>query len=446
MAVRQFLNNLLTHKPANESDAILARMTRLHPKVIDLSLVRILRLLKKMAHPERRLAPVIHVAGTNGKGSTVAFIRAMLEAAGYRAHVYSSPHLQRFHERIRIAGQLISERELCARLLECERVNAGEPITFFEITTVAALLAFAETRADVVLLEVGLGGRLDTTNVIARPAVTAITPVDLDHQQFLGDTLDKIAFEKAGILKQGVAAVIGPQKPEARQVIVDQAEKIGAPLLLYGQDWMCSAEAGRMVYQYSDGLLDLPLPALAGRHQLANAGAAIACVQALPGFRVDERAIAAGLTGVEWPARLQRISGGPLPARLPLLSELWLDGGHNPAAAVALAGAIGEMEERQPRPLYLICGMLESKDPRGFLAAFHGLARHVYTLAIPGEANSFTAGALAGIARDAGFEPHPADTLAQALDSIAAMPGAPPRVVICGSLYLAGHVLNLCGV
>ncbi len=428
--------------PVN-SDVILARMARLHPKVIDLSLERILRLLAKMQHPERRLPPVIHVAGTNGKGSTVAFMRAMLEAAGYRVHVYISPHLQRFHERIRLAGKLISETELCARLEECERINAGEPITFFEITTVAAFAAFAGTPADVVLLEVGLGGRLDTTNVIPHAAVTAITPVDLDHQQFLGGTLGQIAFEKAGILKPGAPAIIGPQKPDARQVIIDVAEKIGAPLLMYGQDWMTSSQAGRLVFQYNDGLLDLPMPALAGRHQLANAGIAIACIQALSGFQVDDAAMAKGLCTVEWPARLQRITGGPLLAQLPEGAELWLDGGHNPAAGLALAGAVGEMEERTSRPLFLICGMLHSKDARNFLAAFHGLARCVYTVAIPGEANSLSAWALAKAAVASGLEARVSDSIKNALDTIAGMAGIAPRVVICGSLYLAGHVLTL---
>lgn len=402
-----------------------------------------MRLLAKMQHPERRFPPVIHVAGTNGKGSTVAFMRAMLEAAGYRVHVYISPHLQRFHERIRLNGKLISETELCARLQECERINAGEPITFFEITTVAAFMAFAGTPADVVLLEVGLGGRLDTTNAIPHAAVTAITPVDMDHQQFLGNTLGQIAFEKAGILKPGTPAIIGPQKPEARQVIIDVAEKIGAPLLMYGQDWMTSSQSGRMAFQYNDGLLDLPMPALAGRHQLTNAGVAIACIQALTGFHVDEAAIAQGLCTVEWPARLQRITSGPLVKLLPDGAELWLDGGHNPAAGLALAGALGEMEERTSRPLLLICGMLNSKDARNFLAAFHGLARSVHTVTIAGEANSLSATALAAAARDAGLETHISESVEHALAEIANTPGIAPRVVICGSLYLAGQVLTL---
>ncbi len=429
-------------RPPDESAAILARMLYLHPKVIDLSLERMTRLLQRMDSPHLRLPPVIHVAGTNGKGSAVAFMRAILESAGLRVHVYTSPHLQRFHERIRLAGQLISEAELCARLLECERVNAGDPITFFEITTVAALLAFAGTPADILLLEVGLGGRLDTTNVIAQAAVTVITPVDLDHQQFLGETLAEIAGEKAGILKAGTPAIIGPQKPAAAAVIEARAAKLGAPLLVHGQDWMTYSEHGRLVFQYADGLLDLPLPALVGQHQLSNAGTAIAAVLALPDFKIGSDAIAQGLRSVEWPGRLQRLGGGPLLAALPAGAELWLDGGHNPAAALVVASALAELEERHPLPLYLVCGMLTSKDAQGFFAAFNGLARGVYTIAIPGEENSMTADALAGAASKAGLQVRTATDLAQALNEISSFSPVPPRVVICGSLYLAGHVLN----
>ncbi len=430
-------------RPPEESAAILARMLHLHPKVIDLSLERMARLLHRMDDPHLNLPPVIHVAGTNGKGSTVAFMRAILESAGLRVHVYTSPHLQRFHERIRLAGEIISEAELCERLLECERVNAGDPITFFEITTVAAFLAFSRTPADILLLEVGLGGRLDTTNVIARAAVTVITPVDLDHQQFLGETLAEIAGEKAGILKPGTPAIIGPQKPAAAEVIEARAAKIGAPLLVHGQDWMTYGEHGRLVFQYADGLLDLPLPALVGQHQLNNAGAAIAAVLALPDFKIGSDAIARGLRTVEWPGRMQRLGEGPLLAMLPQGAELWLDGGHNPAAAIVVASALAELEERHPLPLYLICGMLTTKDIQGFFAAFNGLARGVYTIAIPGAENAVTADALADAAGKAGLQVRPATGLEQALNEISSYSDVPPRVVICGSLYLAGHVLNV---
>ncbi len=430
-------------RPPDDSTAILARMTGMHPRMIDLSLQRITRLLEKMGSPHLKLPPVIHVAGTNGKGSTTAFMRAILESAGLRVHVYTSPHLQRFHERIRLAGQMISEAELCARLLECERINAGDPITFFEITTVAALCAFAEMPADIVLLEVGLGGRLDTTNVITHAAVTVITPVDLDHQQFLGDTLAQIAAEKAGILKPGTPAIIGPQKPDAAQVIEARAALLGAPLLVYGQDWTCYQEHDRMVFQYAGGLLDLPLPALVGQHQIANAGAAIAAVLALADFRIDNDAIAQGLRRVEWPARLQRLGSGPLLQLLPAGSELWLDGAHNPAAAAVAASALAELEERHPLPLYLISAMLTTKDTQGFFAAFNGLAREVRTISLDGEANIMRADTLADAARQAGLAAHAADNLPQALADIASLSPAPPRVLVCGSLYLAGHVLTL---
>lgn len=424
------------------SAAILARLLHLHPKSIDLSLDRITALLEKMGSPHLRLPPVIHVAGTNGKGSTTALMRAMLEGAGLLVHVYTSPHLQRFHERIRIAGALISEEELCRRLLECERVNAGEPITFFEITTTAAFCAFAGTPADVTLLEVGLGGRYDTTNAIRQAAVTVITPVDLDHQEFLGHTLAEIAGEKAGIIKPQTPLILGPQKPGAEQAILACAAELGAPVLQYGQDWMTRGENGRMVFQYTDGLLDLPLPGLPGPHQLINAGMAVAAVLSLPDFRIGSDAIAKGLQTVEWPARLQRLCGGRLESLLPAGAELWLDGGHNPAAGLALADALGGFEERRPMPLYLICGMLKTKDASGFLTPFQGLARKVYAIAIPGEQNCLSAEALAGAARGAGLAVESAPDFEAALRAITLECGQPPRVVICGSLYLAGAVLN----
>ncbi len=423
---------------ADRSAEALARLTGLHPKVIDLSLDRIERLLARLGHPERRLPPVIHVAGTNGKGSSVAFLRAMLEAAGHRTHVYTSPHLVRFHERIRLGGTLISEALLSDLLEECEAANDGAPITFFEITTAAAFLAFARRPADAVLLEVGLGGRLDATNLVERPALSAITPVDYDHQGFLGDTLTAIAGEKAGILKPGVAAVIGPQPDEALAAIERQAARVGAPLLLHGQDWLAFEEHGRLVYQDQGGLIDLPLPRLAGRHQIDNAGLAIACLRALPQFGVGDGAVEAGLGAVRWPARLQRLRRGPLVARLGQDAELWLDGGHNPAAGRVLAQAMADMEERAPMPLHLVVGMLNTKDPHGFFASFAGLAHHVRTVTIPGEANALPAEVLAAAAREAGLPAEPAATL-----DVAATPGQPAaRVLICGSLYLAGRVLT----
>ena len=429
------------------SDEILARLTALHPRVIDLSLGRIERLLSKLGHPERRLAPVIHVAGTNGKGSTCAFLRAILEASGRRAHVYSSPHLVRFHERIRLSGKPIDEDELQALLEECETANGGDPITFFEITTAAALLAFTRRKADAVILEVGLGGKLDATNVVDRPAVSVITPVDFDHQAYLGNTLKEIAGEKAGIIKRGVPCIMGPQHDDARALIERKAQAFDAPLWKWGQEFAAHEEHRRMVYQDEHGLLDLPMPRLAGPHQIVNAAMAIAALRVAEGLRVSDSAIEDGLMTVDWPARLQRLTQGPLVAAAPKGAELWLDGAHNPHAARALAHALADLEERTPRPLYLICGMLQTKDPRGFFAAFRGLVKHVTTVAIPGDPSTFGAGQLYDAARAEGLEAHPAPSVEDAILQIEARAAltdtqTAPRILICGSLHLAGAVLR----
>ena len=417
------------------SDRVLDRLTSLHPKVIDLTLGRIERLLAALGHPERRLPPVIHVAGTNGKGSVVAMLRAGLESAGLAVHAYTSPHLARFHERIRIAGELIGEDRLIAELERCEAANAGAPITFFEITTAAAFLAMAETPADFALLEVGLGGRLDATNVIARPRLTAITAVSIDHQQYLGDTLPEIAGEKAGVLKPGVACIVGAQPPEALAVIEAQAERVGAPLLIANHDWQVWEEHGRMAYLDATGLLDLPLPILIGAHQVANAGIALAALRALG---LDEPACAAAVGRAEWPARLQRLRHGPLvEAAGPC--ELWLDGGHNPAAGAALAEAIGRLPAR---PVHLVTGMLRTKDAAGFLRPLAAAARSLRGVSIPGETATLTADETVAGARAAGFvEAEPAADVRSAVAAIAAAdPGC--RILICGSLYLAGSVLR----
>jgi dihydrofolate synthase/folylpolyglutamate synthase len=431
---------------AARSDVILERLLQLHPKRIDLVLDRIVRLLANLGHPEQRLPDVIHIAGTNGKGSTCAFARAMLEAQGLRVHVYTSPHLVHFHERIRLAGSLISEEELSDLLEECEVANAGAPITFFEITTAAALLAFSRHPADALILEVGLGGRLDATNVVSRPAVTVITPVGLDHQEFLGDDLAGIAAEKAGIIKRGVPLIMGPQEDRARDVIERTADSVSAPLYAFGQDFFVHAERGRMVYQDENGLLDLPLPRLRGPHQIDNAGTAIAALRHLGSNWTKESGIEQGLRRVEWPARLQRLTRGPLVALAPEGAEVWLDGGHNPHAAHALAQALADFEERSEKPLYLICGMLKTKDAEGFFVPFRGLARHVTTLSIPGESVSRGAGELYDAARKAGLDASPADDLEDAMMQVAAWahgrPGeGSPRILIGGSLYLAGVVL-----
>jgi dihydrofolate synthase/folylpolyglutamate synthase len=429
------------------SDAILARLTTLHPKLIDLSLGRIETLLERLGSPHKRLPPVIHVAGTNGKGSTCAFLRAMLEASGMRVHLYTSPHLTRFHERIRLSGKLIDEDELSALLEECEQKNQGDPITFFEITTAAAMLAFTRHKADAVILEVGLGGRHDATNVIARPAATIITPVDYDHQSYLGSTLTEIAGEKAGIIKKNITCIVGPQNDEAMKVIEDQADDMHAPLSIWGQDFMAHEEHRRMVYQDESGLMDLPMPKLAGAHQIINAATAIAALRKIPDFRIADRAIEDGLMTVEWPARLQRLTRGPLVGISPKGSEIWLDGAHNPHGARALAHAIADLEDRNPRPLYMICGMLQTKDAQAFFSTFRGLARNVITVAIPGDAASQGAGQLYDAATAAGLDAHPAPSIEDAILQIegrAELSGekTAPRILICGSLHLAGVVLR----
>ena len=432
---------------AARSGAILERLLSLHPKRIDLVLDRIQHLLAALGHPERSLPPIIHVAGTNGKGSTCAFARAMLEAQGLKVHVYSSPHLVHFHERIRIAGKVIGEDELAATLDECERVNQGAPITFFEITTAAALLAFSRHPADALVLEVGLGGKYDATNVIGAPAVTVITPVGLDHAEFFGTNIADIAAEKAGIVKPGVPLVVGQQDDVPRDVISRRADALSAPLYLFGQDFFAHQEHGRMVYQDERGLLDLPLPRLAGAHQIENAATAIAALRHAGLGWGREAAIETGLRNVEWPARLQRLVRGPLVEFAPDGAEVWLDGGHNVQCAEALARALADFEEKSGKPLYLICGMLKTKDATGFLSAFRGLARHVTTIPIEGEAASMGAGELYDAARNAGLDATPADDLEDAIMQVAAWSRArpddePPRILVCGSLYLAGRVLE----
>lgn len=431
---------------APASDAILQRLLSLHPKRIDLVLDRIQRLLDALGNPERHVPPVIHVAGTNGKGSTCAFARAMLEAQGLKVHVYSSPHLVHFHERIRLAGKCIGEEELSALLEECERVNAGAPITFFEITTAAAFLAFARHPADALVLEVGLGGKYDATNVVTRPRMTVVTPIGYDHAEFLGTSLAGIAAEKAGIVKRGVPLVMGNLDDVPRDVVTRTADALGAPLFAFGQDFFAHQEHGRMIYQDGDGLLDLPLPRLIGQHQIENAATTIAALRHAGCGWGREDAVEQGLRNVEWPARLQRLTRGPLVDIAPGGSELWLDGGHNPHGAAAVARALADLEERSPKPLYLVTGMLKTKDAGGFFAPFRGLAKHVTTIAIPGEEASLGSGALYDMARGAGLEASPADDLLDAMMQVSAWSRAraaegPPRILICGSLYLAGVVL-----
>lgn len=431
-------------------DDILARLSALHPKRIDLTLDRMLRILERLDHPERKLPPVIHVAGTNGKGSTVAYLRAILEAAGLRVHVYTSPHLVRINERFRLGkvggGVLATDDELRAALAHCEEVNDGAPITIFEMETAAALTLFAQHPADAVLLEVGLGGRLDATNVIEAPAVSVITPVSIDHQDFLGDTLLKIAGEKAGIIKKRVPVVCAEQGPEAAAVIESHASRARAPLYAAGQEWHVNVERGRLVYQDDRGLLDLSAPRLFGRHQFDNAGLAIAALRATDAFKIDAAAFEAGIARAEWPARMQRLTTGALAAMAPAQSEIWLDGGHNIDGGRVVAAALGDLEERVSRPLVVIAGMMGNKDARGFLANFAGLTRHIIAVAIPDQDNAMPVDVLTDAARHLGMRVESAVSVEAALRAIARLAyEVPPRILITGSLYLAGHVLAVNG-
>ncbi len=428
--------------PVSRTDAILKRLLKLHPKLIDLKLDRELRLLERIGNPQDHLPPVIHVAGTNGKGSTLAYLRAFLEASGKKVHVMTSPHLVRFNERIRLGGKLVSSRKLNQALEFCEQANGGEPITFFEITTAAALKLFSEVKADYLLLETGMGGRFDASNVVAKPLGTVITPVDYDHQNFLGNSLDKIAWEKAGILKRGAKAVFGRQRDEGRAVLVREAARLGVTPLIAGEDFDGRAEDGRLVYQDEQGLLDLPPPALAGPHQFDNAALAIAAARhfSLP---VSEADIAKGLREVNWPARLQPVTGTLLQF-LPPGSELWLDGGHNAHGAAALALALGEMQARRPLPLVLIMGLMNTRKPADFLAPFAGMIEKVFALSIPGEPNAHPAATIVEQAREGGFDAVQSSSILNALADAAKL-GHPARVVFAGSLYLAGHVLHQNG-
>ncbi len=426
-------------------DATLARLLALHPKLIDLSLGRIERLLARLDHPERKVPPVIHVAGTNGKGSTVAFMRAILEAAGKSVHVYTSPHLVRFNERFRVAGRLVQDDVLDAALGECERVNGGEPITVFEITTAAGFLLFSQYPADALLLEVGLGGRLDATNVIDKPLASVITPVSLDHAEYLGDTIESVAAEKAGILKRRVPAIIAPQTQAAMSVIETAAARVRAPLNNAGEHWMVSEERGRLVYQDDDGLLDLPSPKLTGRHQFINAGTAIAALR-VAGMALPPVAFEAGLLKADWPARMQRLSHGPLASLAPDGSEVWLDGGHNPDGGHAIAATLGSLEERVSRRLVVIVGMLQTKDCEGFLRNFAGLTRLLFAVPIPNQDKSMAAQDLRDAAKRAGIPAQDAASVEAALEAIGKLGLSPaPRIVITGSLYLAGEVLKANG-
>ena len=429
---------------------LIARLSALHPERIDLGLERMQLLLQRLDHPERRLPPVIHVAGTNGKGSTIAYLRAILEAAHLRVHVYTSPSLVRINERFRLGraggGILVGDDELYAALDDCERANAGAPITIFEIETAAAFCLFAQHPADVVLLEVGLGGRLDATNVIDAPLATVIAPVSMDHTEFLGDTLMSIAGEKAAIIKRGVPVISAEQPPEAVAVIQREARRMHAPLHAAGQEWHVGVERGRLVYQDDRGLMDLAAPRLFGRHQFDNAGLAIATLRAQDTFRIEPAAFEAGIVNAEWPARMQRLASGALVAQAPPGAEIWLDGGHNAEGGRVAAAALGDLEERVPRPLVVIVGMMANKDAGAFLANFAGLTRHIIAVRIPDTDNAMPPDRLADATRALGMRVEVAASVEAALRALACLAyEVPPRILITGSLYLAGHVLAANG-
>jgi dihydrofolate synthase/folylpolyglutamate synthase len=431
-------------------DAVIGRLSALHQKRIDLGLERMHRLLERLGHPERKLPPVIHIAGTNGKGSTLAYLRATLEAAGLRVHAYTSPYLVRINECFRLGrvggGVLVGDDELLAALEEIERVNAGEPATLFELKTAAAFHLFAKHPADAVLLEVGLGGRLDSTNVVDAPAACVITPLSMDHMDFLGDTLTAIAGEKAAIIKRGVPVISAEQAPEAMAVIEAQAKRMQAPLFAANESWHVNVENGRLVYSDERGLMDLAAPRLFGRHQFGNAGLAIATLRAIRTFKVDQAAFEAGIVGAEWPARMQRITSGELLAWGPPGSEIWLDGGHNAEGGRVAAAALGDLEERVSRQLVVIAGMMANKDAQGFLANFAGLTRHIIAVPIPDTEAAMPVDRLADAARSLGMRVEIAPGIEAALRALSKLAyEVPPRILITGSLYLAGHVLGLNG-
>lgn len=429
------------------SDIVLERLTKLHPKLIDLELERTLRLLEAVGHPERKLPPVIHVAGTNGKGSVIAYLRAILEAAGYRVHVYISPHLVRFHERIRLNGKLIDEHRLIDLLEECEQANGGTPITFFEITTVAAFLAFSREPADIVLLETGVGGEFDATNVIADPIATVLMPISFDHMQFFGNTLTLIAKAKAGIMKKDRPAIISPQPDEAMAVFEAKAAELNVPLHRFGREWHCDGDL-KTALRFTDsrGPRIYPVPGLAGRHQFRNAGCAIATTVALEGFTITDAHIAAGLRNVTWPARMQRLTAGPLVDMLPNSKwELWLDGGHNAEAGEVIAAMLADWRAQDGKPAHLIFGMLNTKDPVAFLKQLAPHVEDMAAVAIPGDHASLSVEECVAAGAEVGLLARGYHSVEAALRAIVdahdGNTNESRRILICGSLYLAGTVL-----
>jgi dihydrofolate synthase / folylpolyglutamate synthase len=425
---------------------LLAELHTLHPREIDLSLERLRGLLAKLGEPHLKLPPVFHVAGTNGKGSTVAFLRACLEAAGVRVHVYTSPHLVRFHERIRLAGTLIDDATLESTLRDVAAINAGDPITVFEIITAAAFLAFARTPADACILEVGMGGTLDATNVVPNPAACGIAQLGLDHQNYLGNSILDIASEKAGIAKRGAPLLLSRYPKTVTARIAEIAGLAGARLYLRGQDWDVTQYQNALHYKDAKGRLDTVVPKIPGAHQIDNAGLAIAMLRHQDMLSVPDAALKAGIGWAHWPARLQRITDGALFKALPKGSELWLDGGHNPLAGRVLADSFRHVNLSE-RPVYLIVGMLTTKDVDGFLKPFAGRATAVYGVPIA-DHESYAGAAIKAAAETVGLPGLFADDVNDALKTIARTSDAarPPVVLVCGSLYLAGTVLAQSGI
>ena len=419
----------------SKSDVVLDRLLSLHPKIIDLTLDRVTRLLKKLNNPEDKISQVVHIAGTNGKGSTQAFLRAAIESSGESAHVYTSPHLTRFHERIRVAGSLISENVLADILNECELANNGKPITYFEITTCAAFLIFSRIKADYTLLEVGLGGRLDATNILKKPKLTIITPISMDHVQFLGSTIEQIANEKAGIMKEGITCIVGHQSKDAIDVIKKRAIELKSKLKIYGEHWQVYAKSDKLIFKDAMGFLELPLPKLIGQHQIENAGTAIAAMRELS---IPDEACKESMKNVYWPARMQRLESGPL-VKMAKESEIWLDGGHNQAAGIAISNALEQLP--RGRTNILICGMLKTKDLKAFLNPLFNSAKFLYGIRIQGEENSNSAETIVNQAREIGFSAFKTQKVSDAiLQIIKAHPNS--RIIICGSLFLAGKILQ----
>jgi dihydrofolate synthase/folylpolyglutamate synthase len=432
----------VTHRLATQ-DAQLERFLKLHPQAVDLSLGRMKRLCRRLDHPERRLPPVVHVAGTNGKGSTIAFLRAMAEAAGLRTHVYTSPHLVHFAERIRLVGRLISQEHLGDVLARVEAANAGEPVTFFEITTAAALLAFAETPADLCLLEVGMGGRLDATNVVEQPAISVITPVSLDHCEFLGDTVGEIAGEKAGIIRAGVPCVVAEQGSSALTVIDTVARRLGSKVLLEGRDFSLERDGDAVCFIDRGGVTKLPRPGLKGAHQLSNAALAAATARQLG---IGDTALAEGMQRVAWPARMQRLTTGPLADKARARgADLWLDGGHNPHAIAAVCRFLGELRSHDGRPLAVVLGVLAHKDAKGIFDALASLRPLRLVVTTFDAESAASPEALAVIAHTSGLDARTRTDVSSAVEAALEGDGPAPHVLICGSLYLAGEVLAMPG-